>query len=105
MSLVPVELFECLARSIEKTPTPHPCGMATLKDGDTHYAATYTIVDGIRVAAREGGPVIVADFLVAANVPVESLPPTVQRRLAEAFSTQRTRFLLTLATRMTPVEA
>ena len=105
MSLVPIELFEFLARSIEKTPTPRPCGLATLKEGETHYAALYTSKEGLRVVVREGGPVLVADFFAGATIPVESLPPSVQRRLAEAFDTHRTQFLLFLAKRMTPVEA
>jgi len=78
--------------------------MATVTDGNTHYAALYAAPDGLRVAAREGSPVIIADFLAAAVVPVESLPPSVQRRFAQAFDTQRTRFLLSLATRMPTVD-
>jgi hypothetical protein len=105
MLFVPIELFDALARGIGRLTTHTPIGVGAIELEGVHYAAIYDKHDGLRIAAREGSPVTVADMRNAQHVPLESLPPHVRAKIDNAIKAQEQRFLVAIAGRMPVVDA
>jgi hypothetical protein len=103
MLFVPVELFDALAKSITRFPSPHAVGTAEVELDGTYYAALFDR-HGLRVASREGSPVTVGDILVAGNVPLESLPPHVRVKIDRAVQAKQERLALLFASRLPAVD-
>lgn len=103
MLFVPVELFDALAASITRFPSPHAVGTAEVALDGVYYAAIYDR-HGLRIASREGSPVTVADILAAGSVPLDTLPPHVREVIDRAVQSKRERLALLFASRIPAVD-